>query len=217
MRSILNYGDGPKAIYEELKHQIIAGKRQAGEELKILPLAKEMQISTIPIREAFRMLAADNLVELRPRRSPIITHIDGPEFLEMNQIRGALEPIVLNEAVPLHTEKTIAECRKLIEQDVQSSDLWEKVELNRKFHLALLTPANMKRTMSIIADQYDGIARMTQFRVVEHEQLIGKPNQEHESILDAVESGDTKRAIQLMNSHIRQATVRAKNELSPVD
>ena len=214
MRTIPNYGDGPKAIYEELKHQIIAGKRQAGEELKILPLAKEMEVSTIPIREAFRMLAADNLVELRPRRSPIITHIDEQEFLEMNQIRGALEPIVLNEAVPLHTKETIAECKSLLEQDFQSSDLWERVELNRKFHLALLAPANMKRSMTIIAGQYDGIARMTQFRVVEHEQLIGEHNREHEGILAAVQAGETARAIQLMKSHIKQATVRARNELS---
>ncbi len=214
MRNILNYGDGPRAVYEVLKHQIISGERNAGEELKIQPLAKEMQISTIPIREAFRMLAAENLVELRPRRSPIISHIDEKDIIEINQIRGALEPIVLADAVQHHSEETIAECSNLIDQYIRSTDLWERVELNRKFHMALLAPSKMNRSIAIIVDQYDGIARISQFRVVEHESRVGSHNREHEGILNAVQAGDTELAIELMSHHIHKATARAKKELS---
>lgn len=208
----MNYGDGPRAVYEVLKQQIIAGERRAGEELKILPLAKEMEISTIPIREAFRMLAAENLVELRPRRSPIISHIDEKEIVEINQIRGALEPIVLADAVAQHTEETIAECSNLIDQYIQSTDLWERVELNRKFHMALLAPSKMNRSISIIVDQYDGITRISQFRVVEHESRAGVHNREHEGILEAVQTGNAELAVELMSTHIDKATDRAKKE-----
>ena len=214
MRGIPNYGDGPRAIYEVLKQQIISGERRAGEELKILPLAKEMEISAIPIREAFRMLAAENLVELRPRRSPIISHIDEKEIIEINQIRGALEPIVLADAVAQHTKETIAECRYLIDRYIQSTDLWERVELNRKFHMALLSPSKMNRSISIIVDQYDGITRISQFRVVEHESRAGVHNREHEGILEAVQAGNAELAVELMSTHIDKATDRAKKELS---
>ncbi|KIC20447.1 GntR family transcriptional regulator [Leisingera sp. ANG-Vp] len=214
MKNILNYGDGPKAIYEVLKQQIIAGELKAGEELKIMPLAKEMDISIVPLREAIRMLAAESLVELRPRRSPIIAKMNERELIEMNQIRGALEPIVLADAVPRHTEATIAACQALIEQDERSTDLWEKVELNRQFHLALLEPSIMKRSLAIIGDQYDGIARITQFRVVDHGGMVGKHNFEHEAILDAVRVANVEKAVVLMTRHIDHATVRAKHELS---
>ena len=214
MKNILNYGDGPKAIYELLKQQIIAGELKAGEELKIMPLAKELDISIVPLREAIRMLAAESLVELRPRRSPIIARMNERELIEMNQIRGALEPIVLADAVPRHDETSIAICQDLLEQDERSTDLWEKVELNRQFHLAVLEPSRMKRSIAIIADQYDGIARITQFRVVDHGGMIGKHNFEHEAILDAVRLGNVEKAVVLMTRHIDHATVRAKHELS---
>ena len=214
MKNIVNYGDGPKAIYEMLKQQIIAGDLKAGEELKIMPLAKEMDISIVPLREAIRMLAAESLVELRPRRSPIIARMNERELIEMNQIRGALEPIVLADAVPRHTQDSIAICQELMEQDERSTDLWEKVELNRQFHLAVLEPSRMKRSIAIIADQYDGIARITQFRVVDHGGMIGKHNFEHESILDAVRLANVEKAVVLMTRHIDHATVRAKHELS---
>ncbi len=217
MKSILNYGDGPTAIYEVLKQQIISGQLKGGEELKIMPLAKEMDISIVPLREAIRVLAAENLIELRPRRSPIIARIEERELIEMNQIRGALEPIVLADAVSQHTSETISVCAELIEKDIQSVDLWEKVELNRKFHLALLEPSCMKRSIEIIGDQYDGIARITQFQVVVHGELIGKHNREHESILDAVRAHNTESAVVLMKTHIDQATIRAKRELSQRD
>ena len=75
---LLNYGDGPQAIYEELKQRIISGQLAAGSELKIMPLAGELGVSIVPVREAIRILAAENLVTLRPRRSPVIALTSSP-------------------------------------------------------------------------------------------------------------------------------------------
>lgn len=214
MKNIINYGDGPKAIYEILKHQIIAGEREPGEELKLLPLAKEMDISIVPLREAVRMLAAENLVELRPRRSPIIARVDVRDLTEMNRIRGALEPIILENAVPRHTAKTLKECEKLLKRTLKVKDPWEMVELNKDFHLALLGPTRLKRSLDIVSDQYDGIARLTQFRVITHEEQLGKLHEEHARIFEATQSGDVAGAVRMMTQHIDQATDRAAKELA---
>ncbi|MES0880836.1 GntR family transcriptional regulator [Roseibium sp. SCP14] len=213
MKHIVNYGDGPKAIYEVLKQQIIVGDLKAGEELKIMPLAKEMDISIVPLREAIRMLAAEKLVELRPRRSPIIARIDVNDLIEINQIRGALEPIVLADAILRHTPETLAACEAIVEQTNSATDPWEMVEFNKQFHLALLGPTRLKRSMDIIVDQYDGIARLSQFKVVNHENLIEKLNTEHRAILEAAKVQDVEQAVKLMTSHIDSATDRAKSEL----
>ena len=214
MKSIINYGDGPKAIYEELKRQIISGDLEPGLELKIMPLAKEMDISIVPLREAIRMLAAEKLVELRPRRSPIIARLDVRDLVEMNQIRGALEPIILADAIARHDSKSLAECEKLLKRTVKVKDAWEMVELNKAFHFALLGPSRLKRSLDIIADQYDGIARLTQYRVITHEDQLGKLHEEHARILEAIKNGDQKQAISEMAQHIDRATERAANELS---
>ena len=213
MKEFLNYGDGPKAIYEVLKRQIIAGELEAGQELKIMPLAKEMDISIVPLREAIRMLAAEKLVELRPRRSPIIARLDVRDLVEMNQIRGALEPIILADAVARHTPETIAECRDILKRTAKLKDPWEMVEFNKAFHLALLGPSRLKRSLGIIADQYDGIARLTQYRVITHKDQVGKLHDEHALILEAVQIGDVANAMDEMKRHIDEATERARQEL----
>jgi DNA-binding GntR family transcriptional regulator len=212
MKQMMNYGDGPRVIYEILKQQIISGERDAGSDLKIMPLAKDMDISIVPLREAIRMLAAENLVELRPRRTPIVARLDERDLIEMNQIRGALEPIVLADAVPRHTADSLGKCEELLEQDRVSTDLWEKVELNKSFHLAILNPSRLNRSIEVISDQYDGIARITQFRVFEHINMIGQYNFEHDTILSASRDGDVDAAVNLMMKHIDKATERAKNE-----
>ncbi|SLN73320.1 HTH-type transcriptional repressor CsiR [Falsiruegeria litorea R37] len=217
MKHMLNYGDGPKAIYEILKRQIIAGELEPGNELKIMPLAKEMDISIVPLREAIRMLAAEKLVELRPRRSPIIARLDVRDLVEMNQIRGALEPIILADAIPRHTDETLKECEKVLKRTTKVKDPWEMVELNKDFHLAILGPTRLKRSLEIVSDQYDGIARLTQFRVITHEEQLGKLHDEHAGIFEAAKRGDVDAAVSEMTHHIDQATTRAANELNSED
>lgn len=217
MKTLLNYGDGPSAIYEELKGRIISGNLKAGDELRIMPLAKDLDVSIVPLREAIRMLAADDLIELRPRRSPIIARLDRLQLIEMNQIRRALEPLVLADAVDKHSDATIAECEVLLEKDRASSDLWEKVELNKQFHMALLAPSHWKRSIAIISGQYDGIARATQYLVVDHGGMVGQYHDEHDAILKAVRAGAVEQSVELMCRHIDQSTERARKELDHLD
>jgi len=217
MKSILSYGEGPKAIYKVLKSQIIEGRRAPGEELKILPLAKAMDISIVPLREAVQMLAAEKLVELRPRRSPVVARLDVGDLVEMNQIRGALEPIILADAVRRHTAKTLDECGKVLRRTLKVKDPCKMVELNKNFHLALLAPSRLQRSLDIVADQYDGIARLAQILVVTHESQLGKLHEEHARIFDAARKGDADGAVAEMTRHIDQATQRAARELAETE
>ena len=213
MKNLINYGDGPRAIYELLKQQIISGELKAEQELKIMPLAEDMGISIVPLREAIRMLAAERLVEMRPRRSPIVARLDVHDLVEMNQIRGALEPYVLADAVARHTSASLAECEAILNRSVNISDPWEAVELNKAFHMGLLEPSRYKRSLDIISDQYDGIARVTHYRVIAHGDWVGKLHDEHHAIFSAVQRRQRNDAEALMSAHIASATARAKAEL----
>lgn len=210
---LLNYGDGPQAIYEELKQRIISGQLVAGSELKIMPLAGELGVSIVPVREAIRILAAENLVTLRPRRSPIIAKLDRRELIEINRIRSALEPLVLEDAISRHTAETLSTCEELLERDRQCTDIWENVELNKQFHLALLSPSALKRMIAIISAQYVGISRLTHYLVMNHPGLVDPHHDEHRAILDAVRAANEKLAVALMREHIDRATERTRGLL----
>ena len=215
--TLVRYGDGPQAIYEEIKQRIITGELKGGSELKIMPLANDLGVSIVPVREAIRILAAEDLIVLRTRRSPIVADICGDDLVEINRIRCALEPMVLKDAVPRHTSESLEACGMLIRSDRGCSDLWEKVELNERIHLALLAPSAFGRAKSIISEQYVGLARLAHFMVVNHPDLVEPHHGEHEAIFAAVKAADGPRAGRLMSAHIERATERAHELLSVTD
>ena len=209
----VHYGDGPKAIYDRLKGQILSGHLAAGAQIKIQSVADEMGVSIVPVREALRMLASDGFIDIRPRRSPVVTRIELADALEINLIRQALEPLALVAAVDRHTPKTLGACRDLIDRDETAEDRWRKVELNRRFHMALLEPCGQPRVLRLIEDQYDGISRFAQLLVVASGVFAGTPHREHLEILEAVERRDAGTAVDLMKRHLEASTQRVRAAL----
>lgn len=212
--TLINYGDGPRAIYELLKGRILSGELQAGSELKIMPLAEELGVSIAPVRECIRMLAAEDLVEIRPRRSPIIAKVDENGLFEINIIRSALETVLLRDAVPKHTETSIKVCEEVLRQDEKCTDLWEKADLNMRFHMALLAPSSLARVMEIIRNQYAGMARIMHYRLVnylhQNPKLAWAHAAEHQALMAAVRERDVEKSVELLDQHIARATERAK-------
>ena len=207
----LALGDAPQAIYHQLRELILTGHYRAGSQVKIQGIASELGVSIVPVREAIRMLSAEGLMELRPNRSPIVAPIELSEILEINTVRLALEPFYLQMAVPAHSDDSLARCAALIKADEDSTDAYEKIELNRKFHLALIEPAGQTRALKLIDAQFETISRFAQMLVMRG--MRGHVHNEHAAILDAVAAGQTGKAVDLMHGHISSAGDRVALEL----
>jgi len=213
-KPLLEIGDVPRLIYRQLKDRILSGELPAGAQVKIQEIADETGASAVPVREAIRMLASEGLMELRPRRSPIVAPLELTEITEIANIRLALEPFILRLAIPMHTLETLDKCKALILRDKESSSYTEKVDLNQQFHLALLEPANQPRSLRIISDQYQSVARFAQMLVMRGlGDLRGHIHHEHMDILEEVGSGDADRAAQMLTEHIQSAALRVEQEL----
>ncbi|MDE0113459.1 MAG: GntR family transcriptional regulator [Albidovulum sp.] len=213
--ALLDIGDIPRLIYRQLKDKILSGELVPGEQVKIQEIADETGASAVPVREAIRMLASEGLMQLRTRRSPIVAPLELREIAEIANIRLALEPFILNLAISRHTPDTLKECHSLIIQDMASNSFNEKVDLNRKFHLALLAPAQQPRALRIISDQFENVSRYAQMLVMRGlGNLGGNVHKEHLDILTKVESGSAEPAVQMLAEHIRSAVQRIEQELN---
>ena len=215
--SLAQYEDGPGAISANLRLRILSGEFATGSALKIRGLADEFGVSIVPVREALRTLAAEGLVQIRPRRSPVVARPDLREILEINEIRAALEPLVLSDAVRRHDEASVAACRAILAEDRDCPDRWRKVELNRRFHLALLAPSRMERAKRVIGSQYVAIALFAQLLVVRRTAVIGEPHAEHETLLDAVARRDGRLALDRLARHLRASSERARAALARIE
>lgn len=208
-------GDVPRLAYLWLKERILSGDFAPGEAVKIQEVADAVGASAVPVREAIRMLASEGLMELRPRRSPVVAPLALRELLEIITIRQALEPFLLRLATPRHTPNTVAACRALIERDQASRSFMEKFELNRAFHLALIEPAGQPRALKIVNDQFETTARFAQMAVMRDSgDWRGRPHLEHADVLEHVAAGEAEEAARLLAEHVQAAARRIECLLS---
>ena len=189
------------------------GKLQSGDRIKIDAVAKEFGVSIIPVREAIRMLDADHLIEILPRRSPVVSGLSPDEVLEIAEIRLALEPVALAAAIPHHTPESLRACEAILKNYRDSRDPWEQVDLNRRFHLALYEPCGRKRMMKIISDQYDGMTRSAHVMVIRSSKEVGKSLTEHRAILKACRRENVEEAVTRLHAHLDASIARLRKEL----
>jgi DNA-binding GntR family transcriptional regulator len=77
-------------VASRLADEIEAGRYQPGERLSEVGLAQEFGISRGPVREALRMLAGEELVNLQPRRGAFVIDFTPEEIDELFEVRSAI-------------------------------------------------------------------------------------------------------------------------------
>src|SRR5690349_23335878 len=87
-------------IARTLADQIISGALAPGSRLRQDHVAGEFGASHVPVREAFRKLEAQGLIESKPRCGVRVTSIDPLVVTEVTEMRAALEGLALQNALP---------------------------------------------------------------------------------------------------------------------
>ncbi len=78
-------------VHRQLEAEIAEGRIEPGTRLDEQEVAARFGVSRTPVREAFRLLAADDLVELRGRQGAAVRVIGVHTLIEMFQVMGELE------------------------------------------------------------------------------------------------------------------------------
>ena len=78
-------------IYARLKSAILSGAFAFGERLSTEELAQHFEVSVMPVRDAMKLLEADGLVQITPRRGVFVTEVKVETVKEIFQIRRIIE------------------------------------------------------------------------------------------------------------------------------
>ncbi|MDO5713987.1 MAG: GntR family transcriptional regulator [Tissierellia bacterium] len=145
-----------KSVYLQLKDKILNNELLPGDRLVEMNIAKELEVSRTPVREALRELEADGLVVNFPRKGYIVSKISVSESLNLYEVRFALEPRALESLASTITDEGIAELRSIVSQLEEANKRSDypmmellMVEWNRKI-ITLLDNSVMKEVISMI-------------------------------------------------------------------
>jgi DNA-binding GntR family transcriptional regulator len=200
-----NVNSLPETTYSWLRESILSGALPPGTELRQERIAKKFGVSRVPIREAMSRLQAEGLVELRPRRGFAVTSLDLAQIVEIFELRMAIEEHALMTATVLRSERDVAEVQAILNNmrrlDRKHSDYLPRwAELNRQYHMRLISSANRSRLAKIASNLSDAVEPYV--RIESH--LTGEVEQaelQHLAIFEAFRQGDAERAGRLSRDH----------------
>ena len=101
--------DGParggtvEYVLEHLRNGVIQGRYAPGQRLIEAALTRDLRVSRGPLREAFRRLSAEGLLESVPHRGALVRRLTLREMKELFQIRVQLETLaaqLADDAMP---------------------------------------------------------------------------------------------------------------------
>ena len=112
-----------------------------GERLTEDRLAADFGVSRNPVREALRVVEAEGLIEIQPRRGAVVATPDARTMRDMFAARACLEPLAARLAAERATAQEVAACGLLDDARVatEQDDFVRVAELNSALHHAVIT------------------------------------------------------------------------------
>jgi DNA-binding GntR family transcriptional regulator len=79
-------------VYEHLRDGVTHGMYEPGAKFVLDQLARQLGVSTMPIRAALKRLDSDGFVSYRPNKGATVQPLDLDRFIEIQEIRILIEP-----------------------------------------------------------------------------------------------------------------------------
>lgn len=197
-------------VSERLRMAILNGEYQPGEWLRQKRIAEELGVSQMPVREAFKELAADGLVEHIPYRGVRVIRFSPQDVADLYANRSCLEGMAAKAAAHHISAKEIAELHSLWSQ-MQANLAPERIpvyrQLNRQFHQIIYNASQREYLMRTLNQLWLTFPMMllSSFPQTAEQVLPGRDETdqaEHKAIIAALENHDDKEAEHLMQQHI---------------
>ncbi len=187
-------------IKEYIQAQIADGVYRPGDRIVETRLAKELEVSQAPVREAILELSAMGLLEERPYSGTYVKNLSIAEIEDIFDIRAFVEEYAAKRAAKRVTPEQLAQMEAVL-HEMEETDLYEFVRLDRDFHELVMDAAEspaLKRAWKILrmAEWTYICAAITSFSV---EEMITQ----HWNIYHYLKEGSDTSAAAYMFLHIK--------------
>jgi DNA-binding GntR family transcriptional regulator len=198
-----------RAMYQEaaerLRGLIYRGELAPGAWIDERTLAERFRISRTPLREALKVLHAEGLVRLTPRRGAFVAGELTPQDLdELFPVIALLEGLCAREAVGKATDADVRHLELLhdrLERHAAAGDVEGYDEGDWAFHAAVQEVA-ANRWLSRMVSELRGLLRLLRGRPLRVPVRLQQSLAEHRRLQRAVRRRDAEEAERIMRTHL---------------
>jgi len=197
----------PDQLIAEVRPRIIAAEMPAGVNIAEHAIAEEFGVSRTPVREMFKQLQSEGLIEIRPRVGTFVTTPSRREIVELFEMKELLE----GAAARLLAQRGRVPEVDQLEENVHQADLAvtnddpaRYAELVHEFHDLLIVGADNAK----LEAHYRTLLNQLAYSRLVTTSLSqpGRPlrsSREHRHVLELIIAKDAHNAERVMREHVR--------------
>lgn len=189
-----------------LRKAILSREIEEGQEITLEGIATQVGVSSMPVREAFQILANDGLIKLRPNKGAVVLGVNEKTIRDHYETRAVLEGATAALASKATDISTIEHAYDVARQALDDGDSKLYSEYNQSFHMEIWTAAGNDKMRTLLSTMWNGLSMGHQDTEESYAQVSIA---EHEKILAAMKAGDEKLAKKRMEDHI----IRSMNNI----
>jgi DNA-binding GntR family transcriptional regulator len=185
-----------------LRQGIVTGVIPGGTRLIQTVVAAELAVSTGPVRDALRELAAGGFVRFGADGVAVVHQLGRAELTDVFEIRKLLEPVAVARAARCASREAILQAVVLLTAMDRETDRTRWAEHNDRFHSVLSEAGGSPRLAAILADLRDLTSLYVTHSITAEPDRVRRGIAEHEEILRAVLARDPEAAADATFRHL---------------
>lgn len=202
--------------YENILEEIVSGNIPAGTAISEHSLAKQLNISRTPVRDAIRRLKHEGVVEQFPRCGTVVRYPSPEEIRELYEFREALECYAVRRAAAVAKQEDISKLTDLVEENhrlarelqesggasLEGAALKRFFEIDMTFHQHLLEMSGNRRILKSVRGSRVITRIFGTPRQVHDLSTVAWVYRRHARILKCIRDGKGELASHYMAEHI---------------
>ncbi|WP_194723800.1 GntR family transcriptional regulator [Noviherbaspirillum malthae] len=193
------------AVTKKLRDMIVEGVLTPGTRLNERLLCERLQVSRTPLREAFKTLGSEGLIELLPNKGAVVAQMSADDIRQTFEVMGALEGLSGQLACARITDGEVAEIKALHFEMLAAHarrDLPAYYGINHQIHNRInAAAANPVLTATYL--QMNARIQSLRFRSNFNQDKWDTAVREHSAMLAALEARDGAQLRALLEQHLQ--------------
>ena len=207
------------AVHERLRAAILGGELPPGSRLSVPELARRLNVSRSPIREAVLQLVAEGLAVEHSRRGAEVARINLSDLLEIYAVRAALEGLAARLCAGTMSAADLTALRGVVDAQgapAVSGDVARFRELDHRFHQIIVQSCGNLR-LSRSAEQLATELRLAGSLLADSAEHLRKSHTEHRRIVAALIARDAQEAESAMREHLSRVASAAASKVAQAE
>jgi DNA-binding GntR family transcriptional regulator len=196
--------------YEKIRNAIMFGDLKPGERVVERRICDMLELGRTPVREAFWQLEKDGFIRVMPNKGAYVPKMSIRDYEEIAEVAAVLEGYGVELAAKTIQPKQVEELKKIVRQvsaAAKTGDYIAYAEMDFVFHEffpELTQNAFLVREIRKLRHSLFRLRALTKALYNHVDEFLS----DHEKILEAIVAGNSKKASNAMQKHIKHSKDR---------